>query len=105
MPWRPRRWLAYRADGTRVSAPLGGAGPAACVALAWYGADAKGERRHMQFYFENLYVSSFYASWGETLEALWRGALLEAAPRAAAAGPASPFRHRATPAPSRRTSS
>jgi len=28
----------------------------------------------MQFYFENLYVSSFYASWGETLEALWRGA-------------------------------
>src|SRR6185295_4429952 len=26
-------------------------------------------------------------SWGETLEALWRGALLEAAPRAAAAGP------------------
>ena len=36
----------------------------------------------MQFYYENLYVSSFYASWGETLEALWRGALLEAAPRA-----------------------
>ena len=46
----------------------------------------------MQFYYENLYVSSFYASWGETLEALWRGALLEAAPRAAAADPPSPFR-------------
>ena len=56
--------------------------------LAWYGAHAKGERRHMQFYYENLYVSSFYASWGETLEALWRGALLEAAPRAAFAGSA-----------------
>ena len=99
-------WLAYRADGTRVSAPLGGAGPALLAsALAWYGADAKGERRHMQFYYENLYVSSFYASWGETLEALWRGALLEAAPRAAAADPPSPFRRRATPAPSRRTSS
>jgi hypothetical protein len=42
----------------------------------------------MQFYYQNLYVSSFYASWGETLEALWRGALLEAAPKAAAATPA-----------------
>ena len=42
----------------------------------------------MQFYYENLYVSSFYASWGETLETLWRGALLEAAPQAAAATPA-----------------
>src|SRR4029450_8511097 len=58
------------------------------VALAWYGAETKGERRHMQFYYQNLYVSSFYASWGETLETLWRGALLEAAPRAAAQGPA-----------------
>ncbi len=80
-------WLAYRADGTRVSRRWAAVALPVCVVLAWYGADAKGERRHMQFYFENLYVSSFYASWGETLEALWRGALLEAAPRAAAAGP------------------
>ena len=42
----------------------------------------------MQFYYENLYVSSFYASWGETLETLWRGALMEAAPKAAAMSPA-----------------
>ena len=42
----------------------------------------------MQFYYQNLYVSSFYASWGETLETLWRGALLEAAPKATAATPA-----------------
>jgi hypothetical protein len=80
-------WLAYRADGTRVSRYGAALALPICVGLAWYGADAKGERRHMQFYYENLYVSSFYASWGETLEALWRGALLEAAPRAAAAGP------------------
>ena len=59
----------------------------AFVGLSWYGAYAKGERRHMQFYYENLYVSSFYASWGETLETLWRGAIMEAAPRAAAGGP------------------
>ena len=81
-------WLAYRADGTRVPRRWAALALPLCVALAWYGADAKGERRHMQFYYENLYVSSFYASWGETLETLWRGALLEAAPRAAAAGAA-----------------
>ena len=68
------------------SAPLGGAGPLSVAALAWYGAAPRASAAHMQFYYENLYVSSFYASWGETLEALWRGALLEAAPRAAAAG-------------------
>jgi len=61
-----------------------------CVVLAWYGAKPRCERRHMQFYFENLYVSSFYAP-GETLEALWRERLLEAAPRAARR-PGSPFR-------------
>ena len=33
----------------------------------------------MQFYFSGLYLSSFYASWGETIEALYRGTLLEAA--------------------------
>jgi len=81
-------WLAYRADGTCVSRRRAAAILPFAVLLAWYGAAAKGERRHMQFYYENLYISSFYASWGETLEALWRGALLEAAPRAAAAGPA-----------------
>ena len=77
-------WLAYRVDSTRI--PRRGAVLllVAFVALAWYGAYSKGERRHMQFYYSNLYVSSFYASWGETVEALWRGALLEAAPRTAA---------------------
>ena len=79
-------WLAYRLDSTRVSRALGRRWPLPCSSLArLVRAEAKGERRHMQFYYENLYVSSFYASWGETIEALWRGALLEAAPRAAAA--------------------
>ena len=41
----------------------------------------------MQFYFENLYVSSFYTSWAETAETLWRGQLVEAAPHA----PGKPF--------------
>jgi phosphoglycerol transferase MdoB-like AlkP superfamily enzyme len=72
--------LAFRLDGTRVSRRRSAAAFALCALLAWFGAASKGERRHMQFYFENLYVSSFYASWGETLEAFWRGALLEADP-------------------------
>src|SRR5262245_4115503 len=79
-------WLGYRADPTRVPRRWAALALLLSVCLAWYGAHAKGERRHMQFYYENLYVSSFYASWGETIEALWRGALLEAAPRAAQAG-------------------
>lgn len=79
-------WLAYRADTTRMPRRWAALAVLLGASLAWYGASAKGERRHMQFYFENLYVSSFYASWGETIEALWRGALLEAAPRSAFAG-------------------
>src|SRR5512145_921277 len=78
---------AYRLDGTRVSRPWSALAFALSVLVAWYGVINKGERRHMQFYFTNLYVSSFYASWGETLEAFWRGALMEADPRAATAPP------------------
>ena len=81
-------WLAYRADGTLIERRWAVLVLPLAIVLACYGAATKGERRHMQFYYENLYVSSFYASWGETLEALWRGALLEAAPRAVAALPA-----------------
>jgi phosphoglycerol transferase MdoB-like AlkP superfamily enzyme len=79
--------LAYRVDSTRVARRSAALAGVLFIALAWYGVQTKGERRHMQFYFSNLYVSSFYASWGETLETLWRGALLEAAPKAAALTP------------------
>src|SRR5262245_29502316 len=79
--------IAYHADSIRVNRLWSAVAGILFVAIAWYGAETKGERRHMQFYYQNLYVSSFYASWGETLEALWRGALLEAAPKATAATP------------------
>jgi Ca2+/Na+ antiporter len=79
-------WFSYRLDCTRVARGRSALALCAFVFLAWYAAEAKGERRHMQFYYSNLYVSSFYASWGETLEALWRGALMEAAPRGTKAG-------------------
>src|SRR5262245_55308957 len=79
--------LAYRIDGTRISRGWSTAVFGLSVILVWHGVTLKGERRHMQFYFENLYVSSFYASWGETVEALWRGALLEADPHSGVAPP------------------
>jgi hypothetical protein len=79
-------WLAYLADTTRVPRPWAAAALAGCALLGWAGGELKGERRHMQFYYEHLHVSSFYASWAETLETLWRGALMEAAPGAAALG-------------------
>ena len=100
-------WLAYRADGTRVPRRW------AALALPLFACCSPGtaptpraSAGTCSSTIENLYVSSFYASWGETLEALWRGALLEAAPRAAAAAPA--FTHSDVVQcrrPSRRTSS
>ena len=79
-------WLAYRADPSRVPRRWAAATVLLFAALAALGAYSKGERRHMQFYYSGLYLSSFYASWGETVEALFRGTLLEAA--ADPAGPA-----------------
>jgi phosphoglycerol transferase MdoB-like AlkP superfamily enzyme len=47
--------------------------------LSVVAAEVKGERRHAQYYLDGLYVSSFYSSWAETIETLWRGQLIEAA--------------------------
>ena len=77
-------WIAWRLDGTRVrrSASLGVALLAATIG-AW-SAVVKPERRQTQFYWDALYVSSFYSSWAETLETLWRGQLVESATAASA---------------------
>ena len=58
--------LVWRLDGSRIPRRSAALVISAGVAIGAYGWTAKGERRHMQFNFENLYVSSFYASWGET---------------------------------------
>ncbi len=76
-------WLAWRFDGTRVSRRHAAAALAVFVSLALAGAQAKGERPHTLFYWEGLYVSSFFSSWSETLETLWRGQFVEAAPLSA----------------------
>jgi len=49
------------------------------TAIAATIAATKEERRHTQFYWEDRYLSSFYSSWVETLEALFKGELVEAA--------------------------
>jgi phosphoglycerol transferase MdoB-like AlkP superfamily enzyme len=78
-------WLAWRIDGARIGRRRAAIATALFTVVAAAGAQLKEERRHMQFRFENLYVSSFFASWSETLETLWRGQLVEAA--ASSSGP------------------
>ena len=78
---------SWRLDGTRArrsSALLVGA---LALAVTAYTGLTKPDRRHTQFYWNALYVSSFYASWAETAETLWRGQLVESA----AASTAPPF--------------
>lgn len=72
-------WLAWRADATRIERPWSAAFCVLAACLAIIGAETKGERRHTQFYWGDLFLNSFYASWAETLETLWRGTLIEAA--------------------------
>ena len=49
-----------------------------CLAALW-ASEAKGERRNTSFYWDNSYLTSFYASWRETAGTLWRGQLVDAA--------------------------
>jgi hypothetical protein len=88
-------WIAARFDATRV--PRLGAACALVLlgSAAWLADSARGPRRHTEFYFENAYVTFFYASWVETVEALWRGSLIEAA------GPLRPAQPQRPKAPAR----
>lgn len=74
-------YIAWRLDTTRLSRRLSATVLLIGIVAAWLGIANKGERRHMQFYFENLYVSSFYASWAETIVTLWQGTMIEAQAR------------------------
>ena len=71
--------VAARFDATRARRRHAACALAALAVVAWSADAARGQRRHTEFYFENAYVTFFYASWAETLEALWRGSLIEAA--------------------------
>ena len=72
-------WLSWSVDPTRVRRQTSAVVLALAVAVATFTGLTKPDRRHTQFYWDALYVSSFYSSWGETLETLWRGQLIESA--------------------------
>ncbi len=71
-------YTLYRSDSSRVPRSSSAVVLALCIAAAAWASEAKGERRNTLFYWDNLYLSSFYASWSETMETLWRGQLLDA---------------------------
>lgn len=70
--------IIYRRDSSRVPRRVSAATGVVCAALALWASHARGERSHTLFYWDDLYLSSFYSSWPETIETLWRGQLLEA---------------------------
>ena len=70
--------LAYNMDALRVRRTHAGLAAALFAGIACGAAVAKGERRHTEFYFENVYVSFFLGSLADAMEALWRGQPLQA---------------------------
>lgn len=72
--------LLFRLDSSRIPRALSAALAALAIATAVWASHAKGERRNLSFFWDNQYIGSFYASWPETLDTLWRGQILEAAP-------------------------
>jgi Sulfatase len=71
--------VAYRFDATRVPRRNAFVAILLLTLVSSVAALVKDERRHMQYYWDDLHISSFYSSWAETLETLWRGQLIEAA--------------------------
>ena len=72
-------WFIHRNDPTRVTRKVAAIATAAAAMVGMLGDLARGERPHTLFYWDDLYVSSFYSSWAETVATLWRGQLIEAA--------------------------
>ena len=73
-------WAAFHIDPTRVARHHTAIALAALVGLTTWTANVKGSRADMQQFEDDLALSTFYASWSETVETLWRGQLFEAAP-------------------------
>ena len=72
-------WIAVRSDAARVPRLYAACALVVFVGMAWMADTVRGQRRHTEFYFESTYVTFFYSSWSETMQALWRGRLIEAA--------------------------
>src|SRR5262245_38008663 len=77
--------VAYRFDTKRIRRRTALLAVLLLTIVSIGAAFVKGERRHTQYYWNDLHISSFYSSWAETIETLWRGQLIEAAPSASGA--------------------
>jgi hypothetical protein len=71
--------VAYRFDTKRVRRRTALMAVVLLTIVSVSAAFIKGERRHTQYYWNGLHISSFYSSWAETIETMWRGQLIEAA--------------------------
>ena len=78
-------WASFHIDPTRVARKHAAISCAALIGLVSWSAEVKGGRADMQNFEQDLALSTFYSSWSETAETLWRGQLFEAAPSAGGA--------------------
>ncbi len=74
--------LVHRYDGSRVRRSASALALLALSLVAWAGLESTGQRRHMHLYYPNRFLSTFYSSWPETIQTIWQGQLIAAAPRA-----------------------
>lgn len=72
----------YHADPTRISRRAAASVLAVLGVVALVADHIRGQRPHTLFYWDDLFVSSFYSSWAETAVTLWRGQMIEASARA-----------------------
>lgn len=71
-------YLLYRFDTTRISRRAAGVAIGVLLVTSLVADHFRGQRPHTLFYWDALFVSSFYSSWAETAATLWRGQLIEA---------------------------
>ena len=80
--------LVFRFERPVLPRPVAAGATALCAAVAAFSAGRLPDPGHTQYFWDGLYLSAFYRSFGETTEAVWRGGLFE---RGGAAGaPLSP---------------
>ncbi len=79
-------YVLFRVDPTRVARRTAGYAVVALFATSLVADHMRGQRPHTLFYWDALFVSSFYSSWAETAVTLWRGQLIEAAAHSGGSG-------------------
>ncbi len=71
--------LAWKAERPRIRRIYAGIVCALCIGGSIFAAENKMERRHTQFFWDDLYINSFYSSWAEAV-GVWWGGMIDATP-------------------------